>query len=116
MHIHADHYAAFGVFPRDYRRAVDDLDIRYRAQRHQNAATRHLPIGPGISWWTQQKVADRLHVVAEVLGEAQAKHKAPLPLENLGYRLAADCRFDQLVYIGNIETVTGNRTAVDVYR
>ena len=60
MHSGADNHATLGVVARDYRRAIDDLDIRHSAQRYQDTAARHQPAGAGVAARAQQELANGL--------------------------------------------------------
>jgi hypothetical protein len=62
----------------------------------------------------EQRVADGLGLVAELLGEPHHGREASLAFVDLGGDAAAQRGLDHVVHIGGIEAVAGHRAAADV--
>ena len=117
-HVGRDDDAALAVLAADLVRARRDLDVGHRRQRHEAARAR--PRGrtrvAAVAWRSAAAAGSaapqRVEVGAQVLGQAHDDVEAAVALEDLAGLLAADRGRDDVLHVGHVEAVAGQRRAV----
>ena len=102
LDVHANDNAALGLLAADLGRSLDDPDPGQIFQRHQCTV-----------WGIDEKVADRLHIPAEILRQADYGFKSALSLINGGGAASSYGSFNHVVDIRYVKPVTGNGLPVN---
>src|SRR5439155_1794698 len=94
---------ALAVFVIDGLRSFDDVHTRHLCQRDPPAARRR-----------NEKLPNGLRGSAILLGQANDDGKAPSPIDDFGRRLSADSRLYRLSNVGDVQSISRQRTAIEI--